>query len=96
MGSGRDGDQVGSGPVLPVDSLHELLEELCVGGILPEAHDVHAHLLLLQLLGQLDQGRLLAHNRGPDEQDDPGLVVLALTVLQRQLQQDSEEKEKQI
>ena len=38
-----------------VDSLDELVEDLCVELVLAKVDDVNVHLFLLELLGQLDQ-----------------------------------------
>mmetsp|Transcript_4914 Transcript_4914/g.12372 ORF Transcript_4914/g.12372 Transcript_4914/m.12372 type:complete len:493 (+) Transcript_4914:102-1580(+) len=54
-------------------------------GLLAKAHDVDAHVVLLQLLGDLHQGLLLLDQRRADEGDDALPLVLVLPVLERQL-----------
>ena len=54
--------------------------------VLAEADDVHVDLLLLELLGDLDERGLVRVEGRPHEQDDASLVVLVLAVLQGQLQ----------
>ena len=85
MWAGRDCDEVTSGPVLPVHGLDKLLEDGRVLRLLAEADDVHVDLLLLQLLGQLDEHGLVGLDRRAHEGHDARLVVLALTVLQGKL-----------
>lgn len=49
--------------------------------ILAEADDVHVDLFLLELLGDLDERRLVRVEWRPHEQDNASLVVLVLAVL---------------
>ena len=53
--------------------------------VLAEADNVHVDLLLLELLGDLDERGLVRVEGRPHEQDDASLVVLVLAVLQGQL-----------
>ena len=53
--------------------------------VLAEADNVHVDLLLLELLGHLDERRLVHVERRPHEHDNASLVVLVLTVLEGQL-----------
>ena len=86
MRAGRDGDQVGPGPLLAVDGRDELVQDVRVDLVLAEAHHVDIDLLLLELLGNLDESRLVRFERRTHEDNDASLVVLVLAMLQGQLQ----------
>ena len=60
--AGRDGDQVGPGPLLAVDGRDELVQDVRVDLVLAEAHHVDIDLLLLQLLGQFHNLFLVSLN----------------------------------
>jgi len=85
VGPGWDGDEVAAGAILAVHSLYELLQGVGVGLVLAEADNVDVDLLLLELLGHLDERRLVHVERRPHEHDDASLVVLVLTVLEGQM-----------
>ena len=65
--AGRDGDQVGPGPLLAVDGRDELVQDVRVDLVLAEAHHVDIDLLLLQLLGQFHNLFLVSLNWRPEQ-----------------------------
>ena len=86
MGTGRYGDEVAPGAILAVHRLDELFQRVGINLILAKANDVHVDLLLLELLGNLDEGRLVRFERRTHEDNDASLVVLVLAMFQGQLQ----------
>ena len=86
MGAGRDSDEVTPGAVLAVHRLDELFQRVSIDLVLAKTDDVHVDLLLLELLGNLDESRLVRFERRTHEDNDASLVVLVLAMLQGQLQ----------
>ena len=80
--AGRDGDQVGPGPLLAVDGRDELVQDVRVDLVLAEAHHVDIDLLLLQLLGQFHNLFLVSLNWRPEQKFNLNTHKHCLTRLQ--------------
>ena len=63
MRTRRNGHQMRSSPLLAIDGGDELVEDVIVHLVLSKADNVYVHLLLLQLLGELDDVLFISFNR---------------------------------
>ena len=71
--------------LLAVQRAYELVQDGVVALLLTEIDYVHVNFLLLEPLGQFGQLALVDHHWARNEQHDAWFMVLALTVLQCEL-----------
>lgn len=67
-------------------SIHQRSQlPLILHPLVPKHHDIHEHVVLSQLLPELDQTVLRVLDRRPDKRDDALALVLVLAVFQGEL-----------
>lgn len=71
--------------VVAVHSLNEGLQLFLVRLDFAEAYDVHGNVVLLERLAQLGERGSIGLEWAADEEDHPLMLILVLSVLQRQL-----------